>query len=360
MNHQQNQQIEDVVDKVFGMSASKVAEQSKQILAGEKEIIKTDLDNKQKIFEKLVAQLHEDVRIRQEEIREIEQDRTKKFTELSAAVQEHRKLTDELSVSTRQLAKVLSNNQQRGEWGERIIEDLMISNGLKEGVQYARQQILKSGLRPDISLLLPNERVVPVDVKFPYQEIQKMAMTEDKAQQQIHMNQFRRDIKVKIDKVAKYIDAESKTVDYAIMFVPNEMVYSFINQKFPDLVDEAVGKHVLFVSPFTFLIVARTVMESYRNFMIGDTLKEIVGFVDEFAVEWERFVAHFEKYGKSIDRLQADYHQMTGTRVRQMKRRIDKINSYRQGSLLPGASPLLENDLDDVMDEDLEPVGEEE
>ncbi len=336
MQNQKHDQLEEIVDKVFGMSATKVAEQSKQILAGEKETIKTDLDNKQKAFEKLVTQFQEEVRERQREIRDLEKDRSKKFSELNTAMEEHRKLTDELSISTRQLAKVLSNNQQRGGWGERIIEDLLTSNGLIEGVHYSRQTTLKSGLRPDISLLLPNNRTVPVDVKFPYQEIQKMSVAEGKSQQNSHFNQFRRDLKTKINKVAEYIDSESKTLDYAIMFVPNEMVFSYINQKCPDLIDEAMSKRVMIVSPFTFLIVARTVLESYRNFMIGDTLKEIVSYVDEFAGEWVKFVEKFEKYGRSIDRLQSDYQEISSTRVRQMERRIGKINSYREGSLLPG------------------------
>lgn len=336
VSNQQQRQIEEVVDKVFGMSAGKVAEQSRQILQSEKEAIKTDLANKQDAIEKLVRQLQDDIGKRQEEIRELERDRTRKFSELNNSLAEHRKIADELKVSTQQLAKVLSNNQQRGEWGERIIEDLLSANGLKEGVHYARQLPLGDGtLRPDISLLLPNDRVVAVDVKFPYQEMQKMTIAETKSQQQVHLKQFRRDIKDKIDKVAKYILPGEKTLDYAILFVPNEMLFSFINQKFPDLIDEAMAKRVLVVSPFTFLIVARTVMESYRNFMIGDKLKEIVGYVDEFVDEWGKFRDKFEKYGNSIDRLQRDYQELTGTRVRQMERRIEKINSYRDGNLLP-------------------------
>lgn len=339
----QNEQLEQVVDKVFGMSATKVAEQSKQILASEKETIKTDLDNKQRQFEKLVKDFQDEVRERQKEIRDLERDRTKKFSELNTVIEEHRKLTGDLNTSTKQLAKVLSNNQQRGQWGERIIEDLLTSNGLKEGTHYLRQTALTSGLTPDITLLLPNKRYVPVDVKFPYQEMQKLSETEVKSQQEVHIKQFRQDVKQKIEKVAKYIDPESRTLDYAILFVPNEMIFSFINQKYPELIDEAVAKRVLVVSPFTFLIVARTVMESYRNFMIGDTLKEIVGYVDEFVVEWDKFYEQFAKYGRSIERLKSDYDELSGTRYRQMERKIGKINSYRQGSLLPAGEAELDS-----------------
>ncbi|MDH5533287.1 MAG: DNA recombination protein RmuC [Candidatus Pacebacteria bacterium] len=328
-------QIEDIVNQVFGKSAAKIAEQSKQILASEKETIQTDLANKQNAIEKLVINLQDDIKIRQDEIRNLEKDRTQKFSEINKTLEQHKELTQDLKISTEQLSKVLSNNQSRGAWGERIIEDLLLANGLVEGIHYLKQTKQSSTtLKPDITLLLPNDRNVPIDVKFPYSEIQKLSEAQTKSAKLAHLKQFSQDLKTKIDKVATYIDPTQNTLDYAIMFVPNEMVFSFINQKMPELVDRAISKKVLIVSPFTFLIVARTVMESYRNFMIGDKLKEVVSYVDDFVSEWSKFRDKFDKYGRSLATLQKDYEEITGTRVKQMERKISKIEDVRQGNLL--------------------------
>ena len=149
--------MEDMVNQVFGMSITKITQQSKDILSGEKEAINVNLENKQKAIEKLVKDLKDDLNERQDEIRSLEQDRSKKFGELTSQLESHKELTQELRVSTQQLAKVLSNNQTRGAWGERIIEDLMQANGLIEGIHYLRQSKLGfSTLKPDITLLLPN------------------------------------------------------------------------------------------------------------------------------------------------------------------------------------------------------------
>lgn len=342
---QKTEDLEKIINQVFGMSAQKIAEQSKQILSSEKEIIRTDLDNKQRAIENLVKQLQDDVKVRQQEIRLLEQDRTKKFTELSTAIEQHRHITDELQVTTKQLKDVLSNNQTRGGWGERIIEDLLQANGLMEGIHYLRQGKQETtSLRPDITLILPNNRNVPVDVKFPYAAIQQMALAETKTAKDQLEKQFMSDVKIKIQKVATYINPSENTLDYAILFVPNEMIFSYINQKFPSIVDEAMSKRVLMVSPFTFLIVARTVMESYRNFMIGDQLKEVVKSIDEFVKEWSLFKAKFEKYGRSLDTLKTDYEELTGTRVRQMERRIIKIEKVQHGTLkvVEEETPLLD------------------
>jgi DNA recombination protein RmuC len=332
------EEMEALVNQVFGMASQKIAEQSRQVLAGEKEAIHVDLENKQRSIENLVKTLQEEMAQRQAEIRNLEQDRTKKFSEIVTSLEQHRRLTDELKVSTQQLASVLSNNQTRGAWGERIIEDLMQANGLVEGVHYSKQlQMASTTLRPDITLLLPNDRIVPVDVKFPYSEIQKMANAEGKAEKDVHLKQFVSDLKTKINKVAEYINPEAQTLDFAIMFVPNEMIFSFINQKFPELVDEAMSKRVIIVSPFTFLVVARTVIESYRNFMMEDKLRDIIQYVSEFVIEWGKFKDEFSKFGRSIDTLKTGYDSLIQTRTKQMERKINKIDQYQQGSLLAKA-----------------------
>jgi len=336
LRHWQQTDLEKLVESVFGRSAQHIAEQSKLILEGEKDVIANDLANKHKSLEELVARLQKDLQERQNEIRGLEQDRIKKFGQLSETIENQRQLTDQLAASTKQLAEVLSNNQARGEWGERIIEDLLKANGLVEGVHYARQRTMhNSKFRPDITLLLPNKRVVAVDVKFPYAEIQKWVQTDSKSVQRTHLQQFKSDLKIKIDKVAEYINPASDTLDYAIIFVPNEMVFSFVNQKLPDMVDYAMSKRVLMVSPFTFLIVARTVMESYRNFMVSDSLRAAAASIESFIDQWDKFQAEFLKYGRTIDTLQADFEQIAGTRVRQMNKTVSKVKDHTSGAVLP-------------------------
>jgi len=333
MAKQDDEDLEGLVNKIFGMSVPKIAAQSKEILSSEKEAIKTDLANKQQVIEKLVGNLQKDLAERQKEIRGLEQDRVKKFSEITTTLTEHRKLTEDLKTSTEQLSKVLSDNQKRGAWGERIIEDLLQSGGLVEGVHYLRQtKQSASSLKPDITLLLPENRNIPVDVKFPYQAIQKISATESAQKKREYAKEFKTEVKTKIDKVAEYINPADDTLDYAILFVPNEMIFSFINQSFPELIDYAIEQRVIIVSPFTFLIVASTVRESYRNFMIGGKLKKVVKYIDEFVGEWSRFRTEFDKFGRSIETLRTGYEQITTTRTRQMERKIDKIETYRQGS----------------------------
>ena len=327
--------LEKLVDQVFGRSVEKIAKQSKQVLESDKEAIKVDLENKHKQLEKLVSQLEDELKRRDQDLKLTEKERSQQFGELKKAIEEQRQVSEKLATSTQELKKVLASNQQRGAWGERIIENILQSSGLQEGKQWIRQGRLgQTNLRPDITLLLPHDRVVPVDVKFPFASLQKMTNETSREAKKQYQLQFARDVKTKIAKVAEYISPESGTLDYAIMFVPNEAVFAYINQEFPDLVDLAISKRVLMVSPISFIIVARTVMESYRNFMVADNLREVLKHIEAFTAEWVKFKTGFDKYGNAITSLQKSYETLAGTRMRQMERRIDKVKEVGGGALL--------------------------
>jgi DNA recombination protein RmuC len=340
------EKTKDIVNQVFGEMSDKIIGQAKAILEGDKEAIYKDNQNKKQTIERIVADLRKEIDQRQEEIRELEKDRNKKFGDISRSIEEHRKITNELKASTEALSRVLSNNQTRGAWGERIIEDILTDNGLIENIHYQKQTALPgTSVKPDITLLLPNKRVVSIDVKFPYAEVQQMANAETKSQREQHLKKFETDLKDKVSQINKrgYINIEAGTLDYAIMFVPNEMLFSFINQKFPHVVDDAMAKKIMIVSPFTFLIVARTVMESYRNFMVENNLRKIIKHIGEFVEEWERFTKEFVKFDESIAKMREVFDKIHSTRYQRMQLRIRRIEDYQKSSRIEnGKNEALE------------------
>ncbi len=333
--------LKSLVNEVFGEVAGKITEQSKRVLAGEKEIITTDLKNKQEQIEKVVGELRREINQRNTELQQLEQKRGEQFSQIAEQIKQHQEIVKDLRGSTEKLSSVLSNNQKRGGWGEKVLDDILRSAGLVAGVHYVRQEKLDDGDKPDITLLLPNKRVVAVDVKFPYAAAQKMAEAETTDEKRLARKQFLTDVRGKISQVAKYINPEKGTLDYAILFVPNELLFSFINQNAPEVIEEAMSKKVMIVSPFTFLIVARTVLESYRNFMLENHLRDIVRHIGDFIQEWGRFEGEFNKFDDDITKLRKSYDQITTTRYKQMDLRIRRIEDYRHGMLDEGKTESL-------------------
>lgn len=73
-------------------------------------------------------------------------------------------------------------------------------------------------------------------------------------------------------------------------------------------------------------------MESYRNFMVGKKIQEVIKQVEAFSGEWIKFDEEFQKFGRSIEALQKNFDTLTTTRKKQMEKRINKIEEYRSGS----------------------------
>lgn len=317
---------QELIDLAYSQASQKVSEQSKLILAGEREVIKTDLQNKHQEMVRLVDLIKKDLHQSNTELAASNKDRATQFATLAKQLEQQRQLTETLSTNTQELKTLLSNNQQRGGWGERILDDLLRANGLMEGIHYVRQKQLEDSTdRPDVLLLLPGKRVVPIDVKFPLAELQNSLTANTAQARAAHEKAFASDVKTKVDQVAKYIQPGAGTLDYAILFVPNEGVFSYINQFQPQVVDYAIGRRVLITSPFTFLIVARTIIESYRNFLLGDQLQAVMKNLDGFMTEWQKFDDSFSKIGKTIDTLQKDYHAVSSTRVSKLTKKIQTI-----------------------------------
>lgn len=328
--------LRDLVLQALGQSTPQVLEQAKQVLQSEKDSLIANTTKFSEAMQATIGELRRELAERQKEIRSLEQDRNSKFSQLSEALTQQRQLTKDLSTTTQHLTQILSNNQVRGQWGERIIEELLTNQGLVESVHYLRQRPLPdSTVRPDITLLLPNDRMVCVDVKFPFASIQKMSLADSKPAKEAAKKAFVQDVRAKLLEIDSrgYINPDIGTLDFAILFVPNELLFSYINQDFPELIDEALAKKILLVSPFTFIIVGRTIMESYRNFMMEHNLRLIVAQIGEFMNEWDRFALEFGKFDDAIDKLRGQYDKITTTRYRQMQQKINKIKEYQQSQL---------------------------
>ena len=325
---------------------------AKEKLEGDKQQISADVTAKKEAIELLVKDLKKDIEERQKEIRQLEQDRNLKFGEISKSIEEHKKLTSELQGSTEELKRVLSNSQLRGSWGERQLEQIFHNAGFLEGQHYLVQHQLQSGVRPDFVVKLPNNQMVCIDAKFPFANLQLMTQTDDKAEKQRLAKVFAGDVKAKIAEVSGkgYISPEDGTMDFAVMFVPSEVVFDHINKMHPELVDEAMTKKVIMASPYNLLAIVRTVLEAHKHFVFESSMAEVLKKLNLFLGDYRKFQEEFVKFGASLEKAQKDYDQITGTRYKQMDLHIRQIQEVHKGTKQLGGvddSPLLDNTVED-------------
>jgi len=281
--------------------------------------IQTDLSNKKDAIEKMIKEVSD-------QLTTVEKERIGTFTNLRDAIENNQKLTKELTVTTEGLKRVLSNNQQRGAFGEKVAEDLLKMSGFVIGTDYTRQETTGEA-RPDFTLYLPDKTKVNIDSKFPYSNIVKMSEASDSDQKTQFKKLFEQDIKKKISDITSrsYINPEDNTVDFVILFIPNEMIFSFIYESFPDVWQDALSRKVVMTGPFSFTAILRMVKQAYENFRFQKNVQGIITQIKIFNTEFEKYNEEFFKIGDRLNSLHKQYDEVSNTRTRKLQKVIDKI-----------------------------------
>jgi len=264
-------------------------------------------------------------------VRELETARAEKYGELSKQLIDASAATTKLSDAADQLRGILSNPTARGQWGERLAEDVLRAAGLVEGINYGKQIPMASGCRPDFTFNLPNGLLLNMDVKFPLDNYLKSFDCASEADRRACADQFKRDVQKTIKQVHErgYIDATEGTVDYAILFVPNERVLSFLNECDATAIDGALRNGVVICSPFTLYAVLVVVRQAMDNFKFARTTSEMLELHGVFNKEWQKFTEAFDGIEESIDKLQDAFNALSTTRRKKLDGVLDKIDALR-------------------------------
>jgi DNA recombination protein RmuC len=273
---------------------------------------------------------------------EVQLDSTRKdsgsLREQNAAIREQlalsAKSTQELQVSTESLKNLLANNRLRGEWGEQVAEDLLLAAGFVEKLNYIKQKTTVQG-RPDFTILLPDGYKLNVDAKFPFDDLIKYQEAKEPAEKSRALRAFNASVKQKIKDITSkdYIDPENQTLDFVIMFIPNEMIFSFVYEKLPEIQNYSSQRKVVLTGPFGFTAVLRMILQAHKNFHHEKGLMEILGLISKFQDEYEKFGDSVEKLGRQIDMVKNTYVEVEGTRNRQLTRVVRQISEHSQNNL---------------------------
>jgi len=331
-------EIKDALNEIFPNLLKNAQEQlitmANEKLGAEKKNIETDLGNKKDAIESLVKKLQEEIKEHNQKLETAELKREGSYSKIVQAITQQqeemgrqREVTQSLSEATHHLKSLLSNNKLRGDFGEQVAEDLLKMAGFVIDTDYLKQKAGTDASRPDFTVMLPDGSKINVDAKFPFQNLQKMLETQDKTSQEVARKDFEKDVKEKIKQVStrNYINPEENTVDFAILFIPNEMIFSYIYENMQEIWHTAIENKVILAGPFNFTAIIRMIRQSYTTFNYQKNITGIINLVKEFEKQFNQYNQEFEKIGKNIDTLSKQYQMVNTTRTNQLTKVVDKI-----------------------------------
>ena len=250
---------------------------------------------------------------------------------LSTAIRQTAALTE----TTEQLKNVLSNPTARGQWGERMAEDILRVVGLKEGVSYVKQTTISSGGRPDYTFLMPKNEKLHMDVKFPLDAYARYVEANSDGERSEAAKEFKGALRAHVAALAKregYMGSRD-TLDCVLMFIPNDSVYAFIQEDdgCRALSAEALSKGVLICSPSTLLAVLVIVRKAMDTFALQRSSDQVLESLAVFQKEWGKFAAAIDTVKGRLDTLDNGVQQLLpgGTRRNVLERQLEAIERLR-------------------------------
>ena len=262
-----------------------------------------------------------------DEIKRLREMNVERFGNVNEAV-------NALAQQTSNLNNVLSSSQARGQWGERMAEDLLHAAGLIEGINYEKQDTIAGGGRPDYTFLMPPNRVLYMDVKFPMDSYTKCMTATDAPSREVAKREFIIAARARVTELQKrdyVVSTTQHSLDYVLLFVPNESITGFIHEADPTLIDWALERKVVLCSPLTlysFLVVVRQATESFHT---EETAAQIMQMMGKFRKQWENYVKSLEKVKRNFDNMQEELDDLTvGKRFKGLNRETKKIDELRK------------------------------
>lgn len=255
--------------------------------------------------------------------------------------------TDSLRTTAEGLRNVLSSSQQRGRWGERIIEDIIQKIGLVKEMSYQTQRVFDDGSKPDFTFILSDGMIVNLDVKFPFDNYEACLNAGSEHEAEDKKKAFVQDVKRHLKTLAGtgYINPSEGTLDYMLAFIPNESMFAFIHEADPTLADYGMEKGIVMVSPLMLYSVLSMIRQSVRAFSMSQEMGVALTKIDKFVGEWRKQNELIEKMGRSIGTLNKDFEMLTTTRHNALERIIKSIEDIRDqgtGDVEMLAAPALD------------------
>lgn len=208
------------------------------------------------------------------------------------------------------LHDILKAPKLRGSLGEFLLGDLLTQYFPRD--QFSMPYTFRSGEKVDAALHLADERIVPIDAKFPLENFRKMIEAKDDKDRKQHHKAFISDVKKRIDEIARYILPDEGTMDFALLYIPAENVYYEViikDESADSLSSYAFKKRVIPVSPNNFFVYIQTVLMGLRGLQIEKSAKVIQEALVRLKGDFGKFGEEFEVLGTHLTNASNKYDE---------------------------------------------------
>ncbi len=349
----------DVISQAAMLAVEQAITMSREQLGAHTQASDAALAGRQQLIDQRLGEVQTGVRTDIDRlsqlVQQLGQATSERFGQVDRSLQVHSEITQMLSSTTNSLREALASSNARGQWGERMAEDVLRLAGFHEGVNYHKRTAVEGEGRgiPDFTFLLPKGHVLFMDVKFPMAAYLKYLEAGTEAERSAHRAAFVRDVRARVRELARreYAATDDRSaIDNVLLFVPNETVSAFIHESDVGLIEEAMASNIVICSPLTLFAFLGVIRQAFDNFVIEETSQEILQLLGKFGQQWSKYTESVDKVKRGFDSLNRSFDELATTRRRALERPLNAIEDLRRKQCLPIDGQLFEVDDGDDID----------
>ena len=308
------------------------------------ESAKGDLAQRQEAIKTLVEPLKQQLESYQKRLQQSETAQSSALGEVKKQLEMLSQQSQTLAQETQQFRMVLRSNQARGRWGEETLRRVVEAAGMSAHCDFTEQAQFGDN-RPDLVVRLPGERIIIVDAKVPDFDFLNALESADPLKRAESLAAHAAKLKTAIRSLADrdYSRQFPNALDYVVLFLPAESLFSAALEGDRDLIIWAAEKKILLATPASLIALLRSVSVSWQQHAQTENAQQIAEAAREFYSRVVKFMDYFEKIRAGLDRANSAFNDAAASfasRVRPAGERLTVLGGANSDKPLPELKPL--------------------
>ncbi len=310
---------------------SQLSAETEKLLAQREEALQKKAEE---TFKALAGPLGQNLKAMQESFEAQKRSQTEGTATLKTAVEQAVKhlqdQTQSIGTKADNLAQALKGqNKMTGTWGEMILYNILVNEGMEEGRDFDREETLRDAqgsivlnedsgkrMRPDYILHYPDRTEVIIDAKTSMEALsdwysaQDPALKEDAARR--NLQAIRAQIKsLSTKRYQDYIREGYKTLEYVIMFIPNYGALQLAKTLVPGIFQEAYQQGVLLTTEETLMPFLRMIRVAWTNYEQARNQEKIIKAAQAMIDRVADFSKAHAAMGEKLKAAQEEYDKVS-------------------------------------------------